>query len=269
MTSPALQEVVAVLASPAAGDPSQYLFERALAAAGLDWRLITCDIPPERLADALRGAVAMGFRGCLVSGPLREPALSLVQTASPAATFARAVGLLERTGDGFSGHMTDGRGVIEAVRAHLDPAGRDVLILGAGPTGRAVALELALAGAAAITVADEDSARATGLVEDLAAMNTARAEVLPWAATLDLPAAAAIVIRATTAPLTLAGLLPAVVHVDVAAATEPPPEAVAAGCCLVTGLEVRAVQAAIEFQALTGIEADVELLREALDEYLS
>ncbi|MFM7137026.1 MAG: hypothetical protein ACKO1M_08150 [Planctomycetota bacterium] len=50
---------------------------------------------------------------------------------------------------------------------------------------------------------------------------------------------------------------------------DPPPEAVAAGCCLVTGLEVRAVQAAIEFQALTGLEADVELLREALDEYLS
>ena len=47
MTSPALQEVVAVLASPAAGNPSQYLFERALAAAGLDWRLITCDLGPQ------------------------------------------------------------------------------------------------------------------------------------------------------------------------------------------------------------------------------
>jgi shikimate 5-dehydrogenase len=55
----------------------------------------------------------------------------------------------------------------------------------------------------------------------------------------------------------------------VAAAADPPAEAVAAGCCLVTGLEVRAVQAAIEFQALTGIEPDVEMLREALDEYLS
>jgi shikimate dehydrogenase len=71
MTSPALQEVVAVLASPAAGNPSQYLFERAFAAAGLDWRMITCDVAPGRLTEAIGGAAALGFRGCLVSGPLR------------------------------------------------------------------------------------------------------------------------------------------------------------------------------------------------------
>ena len=40
MTSPALQEVVAVLASPAAGNPSQYLFERAIERAGLDARQV-------------------------------------------------------------------------------------------------------------------------------------------------------------------------------------------------------------------------------------
>jgi shikimate 5-dehydrogenase len=78
-----------------------------------------------------------------------------------------------------------------------------------------------------------------------------------------------IVVRATAAAVVLAGLRAEIVHADVAAAADPPTEAVAAGCCLVTGLEVRAVQAAIEFQALTGIEPDVEMLREALDEYLS
>jgi shikimate dehydrogenase len=269
MTSPALQEVVAVLASPAAGNPSQYLFERALAAAGLDWRLITCDVPPGRLAEAVGGAAAMGFRGCIVSGPLRELALGLVATASPAATFARATSLLERTADGFGGHMTDGRGLIEAVRAHGDPVGREVLVLGAGPTGRAVTLELALAGAAGILVADDDAERAAALAADLAAMNTAPATVLPWAATIEVPEQVGIVVRATAAPTVLTDLRAEVVHADVAADAVPPPEAVAAGCCLVTGLEVRAAQAAIEFQALTGSEADIELLREALDEYLS
>jgi len=39
MTSPALQEIIAVLAAPAAGNPSQYLFERALEGTGLDWRI--------------------------------------------------------------------------------------------------------------------------------------------------------------------------------------------------------------------------------------
>lgn len=268
MTSPALQEVVAVLACPAAGNPCQYLFERALATAGLDWRLITCDVAPDRLADAIAGVAAMGFRGCIVSGPLRELALGHVATASPAARFARAASLIERTADGLAAHMTDGRGVIEAVRGHRDPTGREVLVLGTGPTGRSVALELALAGAREILLADDDAARATALAEELAAMNTAAA-ALPWAATLEVPERVGIVVRAATAPITLTGLRAEIVHADVAADADPAPEAVAAGCCLVTGLEVGAMQAAIEFQSLTGIEADVEMLREALDEYLS
>ncbi len=269
MTSPALQEVVAVLAAPAAGNPSQYLFERAVAAAGLDWRLITCDVAPERLAEAIAGAAALGFRGCLVSGPLSELALGLVTTASPAATYARAVTLLERSAGGFSGHMTTGRGLIEAVRAHADPAGRTVLVLGAGAAGRAVALELALAGAAEVLVAAPDAEQAAALASDLAALNSSPTEVLPWATTLELPERVGIVVRATAAAVALVGLRAAMVHADVAADADPPAEAVAAGCCLVTGLEVRAVQAAIEFQTLTGVEPDVEMLREALDEYLS
>lgn len=118
-------------------------------------------------------------------------------------------------------------------------------------------------------MADHDAERAAALAADLAAMNTAPVAVLPWAATIELPERVGIVVRASSAPVTLTGLRADIVHADMTADADPPPEAVAAGCCLVTGLEVRAVQAAIEFQALTGLEADVELLREALDEYLS
>ena len=72
MTSPALQDIVALLGCPAAGNPAQYLFERAIAAAGLDWRFLTFDVLPERLAQALGGVDAMGFRGCLLAGALQE-----------------------------------------------------------------------------------------------------------------------------------------------------------------------------------------------------
>jgi shikimate dehydrogenase len=269
MTSPALQEIVAVLASPAAGNPAQYLFERALAAAGLDWRVITCDVPPERFAEAVAGAAAMGFRGCLVSGPLRKAASDLAATASPAATFAGAVGLLERTGDGFAGHITDGRGLIEAVRAHLDPAGREVLVLGAGPVGRAVALEMALAGVARVVVTDPDESRAALLVADLAGVDAGPAEAVAWTDRLMMPEQVAVVVRATPDPVRLEGLEGATVVADMAAGAAAAPEAVAAGCCIVEGLEIRAVQAAIDFQTLTGLEPDIEMLREALDEYLS
>ena len=58
MTSPALQEVVALLGCPAAGTPAQYLFERMIAATGLDWQFVTLDVPPELEAQA-KGAIAM------------------------------------------------------------------------------------------------------------------------------------------------------------------------------------------------------------------
>ncbi|MFN7814397.1 MAG: shikimate dehydrogenase, partial [Planctomycetia bacterium] len=82
MTSPALQEVIALLGAPAAGNPAQYLFERAIAAAGLDWQFVTCDVAPDRLADALAGIGALGLRGCLLAGPLcvAAPQLLTVRT---------------------------------------------------------------------------------------------------------------------------------------------------------------------------------------------
>ena len=49
MTSVALQEIVALLGCPAAGNPAQYLFERLIQAAGLDWRFLTFDVAPDRV----------------------------------------------------------------------------------------------------------------------------------------------------------------------------------------------------------------------------
>jgi shikimate dehydrogenase len=269
MTSPALQEIIVVLAAPAAGNPTQYLLERALAAAGLDWQVVTCDVAPERVAEAVAGAGAMGFRGCLLSGPLRACGLPLAQPASPAATFAGGVDLLAETADGYAGHLTEGRGVIEALRLHADPAARDVLVLGADLAGRGVALELALAGVASVAVADPDAERAEALVRDLAGVNAAPVTTIAWAPTLVVPESIGIVVRTIREPIVLAGLRSDMLLAEIATDISPPAEAVAAGCCLVDALEIRAVQAAIDFQTLTGLAADVEMLREALDEYLS
>lgn len=269
MTSPALQEIVAVLASPAAGNPAQYLFERALAAAGLDWQVVTCDVSPDRIAAAITGAGAMGFRGCLLAEPLCRPALGLAATASPAATFVGGAGLLERTPQGFTAHVTDGRATIEAVRSHVDPAGRHVLVLGAGFAGRAVALEMALAGVASIAVADPDPELATTLVGDLRAVSDGPAEVLAWGERIDAAEQVTIVVRSPGVSVPLGGLRSDMLLAVMGAATEPPAEALAAGCCLVGGLEIRALQGAIDFHTLAGLEPDVEMLRDALDEFLS
>ena len=277
MTSPALQDIVALLGCPAAGNPAQYLFERAIVAARLDWRFLTCDVPPDRLAQALGGVEALGFRGCLLSGPLREAAAPLLASLSPACRFAGAASLVEAGPTGLVGHVTDGRGIVEALRTHADLAAARVLLVGAGVTGRATALELALARCPGIVVVDRDAERAARLAEALGAIEgCGPVELLPVGeGPIEIPETVGIVIA--TPPdgepsPRLAGLRSDLVLVDSALVDQPSALVAAgreAGCCLVDGLEIHVEKTAIDFQTLTGAEADPDMLREALEEYLS
>ena len=63
------QEFLCCLGQPVAGNPTQYMMEKAFEAAGLDWRYLTCEVPPEKLADAMRGLRALGFN----TGPSESP----------------------------------------------------------------------------------------------------------------------------------------------------------------------------------------------------
>lgn len=276
MANPALQDIVALLGWPAAGNPAQYLFERASASAGLDCRFISVDVDPTRLADALAGAAAMGFRGCLLAGPLRMAALPLVADTSPAAAFAGAASLIDCRGDTLTAHMTDGRGTIEALRSHVDPAGSRALVVGAGATGRAVALELALAGAASVVVYDREPDRADALAEAVAALDRAASSRLDAGPAIAVPDDVEIVVvalpQAAPDASALTGLRPDLVVAETALAAQPSPLAqlvAAAAACLVDGLEVHAARTAIEFQSLTGAAADTDQLRDALDEFLA
>lgn len=269
MTSPALQEIVALLGCPAAGDPAQYLFERAIEAAALDWRFVTCDVAADDVAAALAGVAALGFRGCLLSGAIREPAVLHVDTASPSATFSGAVNLVERRDRGLVGHMTEGRGIVEALRGHVDPAARPAVVVGAGPRGRAAALELAAAGVGELFVGDPDPARAAAVVAALPEGVVATA--LDWRPMLVPAHAGVVVVTSGDGQPHVTGLRPDLVVADAVTAGTRSAVAVEAavhGCCLVDGIEIHAVQAAIDFQTLTGVEADADMLREALEEFL-
>ena len=277
MTSPALQEIIALLGAPAAGNPAQYLYERMLESAGLDWRFLTLEVTPDRLTEAIAGVAALGFRGAVLSGPLRAAALPLMASASPAATFSGAVSLVDRQPTGLVGHMTDGRGAVEALRTHIDPTGSRVLIVGAGAAARATALELSLANVAEILVCDRTPERAAALVEALNGLEAAPATAVPWQAAIEIPERVGIVVSAVPAvgpkPIVeFSGLRNDLVVADFALVSQPSPVVAAAvryGACAIDGLEIHCEKTAIDFHTLTGIEPDTEMLREALDEYIN
>src|SRR2546423_14691272 len=83
-SSPPSQEVVCCLGQPVAGNPTQYMMEKAFAAAGLDWRYLTCEVPPEKLADAMRGLRALGFKGANFTIPHKVAVIPPLDPLSPA-----------------------------------------------------------------------------------------------------------------------------------------------------------------------------------------
>ena len=57
------------------------------------------------------------------------------------------------------GDNTDGKGFVQSLKELADPAGKNVIILGAGGAARAIAVEIGLAGASALTIVNRGEAR--------------------------------------------------------------------------------------------------------------
>src|SRR5262245_55129026 len=142
MSATPLQEFVCCLGQPVSGNPTQYMMEKAFAAAGLDWRYLTCEVPPERLAEAMKGLRALGFKVANVTMSHKVSVIPFLDSLSPAAATVGAVNCMNRVGDKLVGDNTDGKGFCQSLREACDPAGLSVVILGAGGAARAIAVEL-------------------------------------------------------------------------------------------------------------------------------
>jgi shikimate dehydrogenase len=117
-------------------------------------------------------SLARNVDGIIVTVPHKFDCFDLCATASERATFLRAVNTMRRNADGtWHGDMFDGLGFVAAMRAKgCEPAGKPCLLVGAGGAGSAIAHALVMAGARRLAIHDEDLARRTTLVTNLAGL---------------------------------------------------------------------------------------------------
>src|SRR3954447_20068418 len=181
MSSTPLQEVVCCLGQPMAGNPTQYMMEQAFAAAGLDWRYLTCEVPPDKLGDAMRGLRALGFKGANFTIPHKMAVIEHLDSLSPAAELMGAVNCMNRVDSKLIGENTDGKGFFQSLREVCNPAGMKIEILGAGGAARAIAVELALNGAGHITIIDRSAERGQALADLLSQRTSAKADFVQLA----------------------------------------------------------------------------------------
>ena len=170
------EELVGVFGHPVAENPTVVMHQAAFAELGLNWRYLTIEVLPQDLEAAMNGLRAMNMRGINLTIPHKVAVLAHLDQLSPAAAVMGAVNTVVREGGRLLGENTDGKGFMTALTqdAKVDPRGGSIVILGAGGAARAIAVELALAGAGCITVVNRSPGRGRGLADLLASKTPAR-----------------------------------------------------------------------------------------------
>ncbi len=258
-----VQPVLALLGFPVGGNPTQFMLEKAFAGLRLDWRYLSLDVRPEDLAAAVGGMRALGFRGGNCTGPHKRAIAGQLDRLTQHAAMVGAVNCFFRDDAGLIGDNTEGRAMLQSLRRKVDPAGKRVVLLGAGAMARAIAVELALAKAAEIVVVNRSEPAGRGLVDLIGSLQTS-ASLVVWQDDYAVPAETHVLVDATSIPgdqplpLGLDVLTPGAVVAD--AGWEPPQtwlldQAAQRGATTIDGLEVFIEQAAINFRQWTGAGA--------------
>lgn len=274
-----LSRLTGSFAAPAAENPTVAMVEAAYRHHGLDIRYINCEVPPEQLGDAVKGARAMGWIGFNCSLPNKVAVIQHLHGLGESAAVMNAVNCAVLRDGRFIGENTDGKGFLLSLRPVIDPAGRNVVIFGAGGAAIAIAVELALAGASRVTVVNRGETRGQSLVALINAKTRAKAGFVRWQGPYVIPADADIAVNATSIGLypdvngrldiVPGSLRPGLIVADVI--PNPPRtllvrDAEARGCKVIDGLGMLVNQGAIGIKYWTGVDVDTGVMRAKLEE---
>lgn len=272
-----LSTITGSFSMPADENPTVAMVEAAYAHHGLDARYLNCEVAPADLAAAVAGARAMGWVGFNCSIPHKITVIDHLDRLAPSAEIIGAVNCVVREGAELVGHNVDGQGFLESVRSVVDPVGARVAILGAGGAARAIAVELALAGAAEIVVVSRRPEQGDVLAGLVAARTPARGTSVRWDSQWAAPKDLDLLVNATqvglfpdtSAPAVDLDALDATVVADVI--PNPPTTtflSAARGLGLTTldGLGMLVNQGARAIQLWTGVDPDRSVMRYRLAE---
>ena len=184
--------------TPAAGNPTVAIMEAAYHHHDIDARYLNCDVAAEHLGDAVRGATAMGWIGFNCSLPHKVAVIELMDELADSARLIGAVNCAIRSNGRWIGANTDGQGFLASLRSVAEPAGQRALILGAGGAARAIAVELALAGASEIWVANRNVSKASEIANLVSSATSSACSAIEWPADLSVPESATLVVNATS-----------------------------------------------------------------------
>lgn len=281
MTTDFLPHLTGSFAMPAAENPTVAMIEAAYRYHNLHYRYINCEVSPDNLEAAVKGAKAMGWIGFNCSIPHKVAVIPYLDGLGESAKVIGAVNTIVLRGDSWIGENTDGKGFVQAMKETIDPTGKKVVVFGAGGAARAVAVEMALAGASEIIIVNRHVERGETVAKLLNDHTKTIAGYSKWESRYAIPPDTDIVINATSI-----GLFPNIdenldidfesiqSHMVVADGIHNPPlthlirTAAAKGCKTIDGLQMLVNQGVIGVKYWTGVDVDPEVMRVELKKVL-
>ena len=271
-------ELVGVFGDPVDGNPTGVLEEAGFAAAGLNYRYITCKVDVKNLPDAIKGMRAMGMKGVNLTMPHKIAVIELLDGITEAARIIGAVNTVILRDGKYIGENTDGKGFVRSILDEgISLEGKTITILGAGGAAKAIGVECALAGAKQLHIINRNADLGNELVANITGNTAAQADYTPWAGTAKVPADTEILINATCVGLhpnvdecpdiDYDGVRSGMVVSDVVFNPAMPvflQKAAERGAKVVTGLGMLVNQGALNFEYWTGATAPREIMMEAL-----
>lgn len=284
-----LLEKCCLIGESVGGDPTHFMVEAALADLGLDWRFLSFQAEADRLGEALTGLDALGLVGVRLLGAFSDKPAGVDSLTARAKRTGRLTHLT-RHGDALQGDDATGPALVEALAEVGDPAGKRIVLLGAGGPAPSIADVLVERGATMIAVADRSADRAASVVlgaqsqpSDAAPRDALATEVKPLAwegEWIDLPDGTDWIIATASWPKdeneqVAAMLAPELSEdqlvIDLAIGSNRSKVLLAAegrGATVVDGLPVLVAETALAVEAWTGLEVDRVVLRDAAEEFL-
>lgn len=279
------QELVGCYGFPVAENPTQAMIEPAFRDMGLDWRYLTLEVKPDDLAAAVAGARAFGFQGFNCTIPHKVEVIQHLDGLGESAALMGAVNCVVNRDGQLIGENTDGKGFVSSFKELADPAGKSMVLLGAGGAARAIGVEMALAGVKSITLVNRSQSRGQELYELFTGkLNEAvggglSVDFVPWEGCYNIPVDTDIVVNATSiglfpdvdaiVPINIDSLDASMVVADVI--PNPPKthlvnDATAKGCQVIDGLGMLVAQGVIGIEYWTGQSPNPEVMRRGLED---
>jgi shikimate dehydrogenase len=263
--------VLGVIGDPVVQSLSPVIHNAAYEALGLDAVYVAFPVGAAVGRDAVAACRTLGLSGLSVTMPHKEVVAQTADVVSDDVGLLGAANTLINNNGTIRAEITDGDGCIDSVRSVFDPAAKPCMVVGAGGSGRSVALALQRAGADVVVVN-----RSVERAEHLVSLIGSRVRV----GSLDEVSEMALIVNATpqgmgtdvSLPLDPTRLGSGQMLVDLVYHPLTTPllaAAAAAGATPVDGLWVLVHQAVRQIQLWTGEMAPASLMRSAAEAELT